>query len=55
MNVDTFLYFEYTLPATGEDLTAVIVTTVMVGKFAIVIAYAIVCLYATEIFPTVVR
>lgn len=41
--------------ASGDDLTAVIVVLAMLGKFSIAISYAIICLYATEIFPTVVR
>ena len=39
----------------GTDLSALIVTTAMLGKFGIAGSYAIVFLYATELFPTVVR
>ncbi|XP_071836828.1 solute carrier family 22 member 13-like [Apostichopus japonicus] len=41
--------------ATGEDLTVAIVTTALIGKFSIALVFAIVCLYASEIFPTVLR
>ncbi|XP_072167135.1 organic cation transporter protein-like [Diadema setosum] len=39
----------------GNDLSALIVTIAMVGKFCISASYAIVFLYASELFPTVVR
>ncbi|PIK61368.1 putative solute carrier family 22 member 3 [Apostichopus japonicus] len=39
----------------GKDLTPLIITTAMTGKFAIAASYAIVFLYASELFPTVVR
>ena len=39
----------------GTDLTALIVTTAMLGKFGIAGSYAIVFLYASELYPTVVR
>ncbi|KAJ8029102.1 Organic cation transporter-like protein [Holothuria leucospilota] len=38
-----------------KDLSALIVTTAMTGKFCIAASYAIVFLYASELFPTVVR
>ncbi|XP_038073511.1 organic cation transporter protein-like [Patiria miniata] len=41
--------------ADGTDLSALIVTTAMLGKFGIAGSYAIVFLYATELFPTVAR
>ncbi|XP_041465548.1 solute carrier family 22 member 21-like [Lytechinus variegatus] len=39
----------------GTDLSPVIVTVAMVGKFCISASYAIVFLYASELFPTVIR
>ncbi|XP_072032143.1 organic cation transporter protein-like [Amphiura filiformis] len=39
----------------GVDLTPLIVTTAMLGKFGIAGSYAIVFLYASELFPTVIR
>ena len=39
----------------GIDLTPLIITTAMLGKFGIAGSYAIVFLYASELFPTVVR
>ncbi|XP_022108721.1 organic cation transporter protein-like isoform X1 [Acanthaster planci] len=39
----------------GVDLSALIISTAMLGKFGIAGSYAIVFLYATELFPTVTR
>ncbi|XP_030833206.1 organic cation transporter protein [Strongylocentrotus purpuratus] len=39
----------------GTDLSPVIVTVAMAGKFCISASYAIVFLYASELFPTVIR
>ncbi|XP_035675458.1 organic cation transporter protein-like [Branchiostoma floridae] len=39
----------------GVDLSPLVVTLAMLGKFGIAASYAIVFLYATELFPTVVR
>lgn len=39
----------------GVHLTAAIVATAMLGKYAITASYQIICLCAAEIFPTVVR
>ncbi|CAH1265416.1 SLC22A4 [Branchiostoma lanceolatum] len=41
--------------ANGVDLSPLVVTLAMLGKFGIAASYAIVFLYATELFPTVVR
>lgn len=37
------------------DLTGVIVTLAMIGKAAITCSYAMVYLYSSEIYPTVMR
>lgn len=37
------------------DLTSVIVTLAMIGKAAITCSYAMVYLYSSEIYPTVMR
>ncbi|XP_070542002.1 organic cation transporter protein-like [Ptychodera flava] len=39
----------------GTDLTPLIVTVAMIGKFGIAGSFAIVFLYSTELFPTVIR
>ncbi|XP_033105654.1 solute carrier family 22 member 15-like [Anneissia japonica] len=39
----------------GADLTSLILTTALVGKFGITASYAIVFLYTTELYPTVIR
>jgi len=39
----------------GRDLTPLIVTLSMIGKFAMTAAFGTVVLYAQEIYPTNVR
>lgn len=41
--------------ASGVDLTAAIATSAVIGKFFVATSYAVVTLYASEVFPTVVR
>ena len=52
--MSTTLYLMY-ISASGVDLNPLIVTTAMLGKFGIAGSYAIVFLYASELYPTVVR
>jgi len=39
----------------GRDLTGVIVTLSMIGKFGMTAAFGTICLYAQELYPTNVR
>ncbi|OWF46968.1 organic cation transporter protein-like [Mizuhopecten yessoensis] len=53
MNIITIFVPEKT--ESGTDLTPLIIFLAMVGKFGITASYSVAYLYASEIFPTVVR
>jgi len=51
----TMMMSQWLITDDGRDLTALIVTLSMTGKFAMTAAFAAVVLFAQEIYPTNVR
>ena len=52
--IDTLSVLTY-FTADGTDLTPLIITLAMIGKFGITGSYSVTYLYGSEIFPTVIR